>query len=648
MAARILLAEDNESLSLILRKFLAGQGFSVAAAMTGADALQALENGDFDLLVLDLKLPILSGVELLRKLRASSRWSSLPIIIISGAYKGEKYVEAALRLGVSHYLEKPFNQKAFRDAVQDALSGSAAVAEPINLSAILMAIYNDRKSGLLNLVKGGSPITFINGEPVSFLSRGREDFASFLAARGKIGLDELRRFVASGEERLFFTQSGILTYDELTEESRLFLVKKLIDALSANNSAEFAVGHPDAESPIIPLSLPRLIYEAAKNNASGLDYCLFISRFGPLYPARTTLFYRRVNLTTLRKEDITLLEMVNGENPLQEILARQGDPKEGAAFFHFLLTFGMIAFHRTATAEAGPDFPLKNLFNRPLEELNTGSDEEVSFDDLVDEVSNTVEMVVGEEGMAAPLSSTEIGLDQAVQRDFAFIKDKNYYELFGLSQGTFNFKALKDAYFQKTRLYSPDKFMELSGTTLSSAQEVLAHYAGAYSTLSSVVAKERYDEMLNAGITTGIDGKQDDRLQARIQFQSGGVFLEMEEFDNAEKALHEAYTLEPDNALHAAFFAWAIYRNPANKNSRGALEKARSLLGKSLQSGKSAEAYAFRGWMLLEEGRDGLAEGEFQKSLKINPREANARKGLKMIEEKREADKKGLFRRIFS
>jgi CheY-like chemotaxis protein/tetratricopeptide (TPR) repeat protein len=648
MTARILLAEDNESLALILQKFLAGQGFSVASAPTGADALHALENGHFDLLVLDLKLPILNGVELLRKLRASSRWSSLPIIIISGAFKGEKYVEAALRLGVSHYLEKPFTQKAFMDAVQSALSGPAATAEPINFSALLMAIYNGRKNGLLTLAKGGLPISFINGEPVSFLSRGREDFPTFLAARGKIGLDDLRRFAASGEERLFFTQSGMLTYDDLTEESRLFLVKHLMEALSANNSAEFTDGPPDIESPLIPLSLPRLIYEAAKNNATGFDYSLFISRFGSLYPARTTLFYRRVNLTTLRKEDIILLEMVTGEIPLQEILARQGDPKEGAAFFHFLLTFGMIAFHRTATADAGPDFPLKNLFNRPLEELNAGSDEEVSFDDLVDEVSNTVEMVVGEEGMAAPLSSTEIGFDQAVQRDFTFIKDKNYYELFGLSQGTFNFKALKDSYFQKTRQYSPDKFMELSGAVLSIAQEVLAHYANAYSTLSSVVAKERYDEMLNAGITTGLDGKQDDRLQARIQFQSGSVFLDMGEFDNAEKAFHEAYTLEPDNALHAAFFAWAIYRNPANKSSRGALEKARLLLGKSLQSGKSAEAYAFRGWMLFEEGRDGLAEGEFQKSLKINPREANARKGLKMIEEKREADKKGLFRRIFS
>ena len=51
--------------------------------------------------------------------------------------------------------------------------------------------------------------------------------------------------------------------------------------------------------------------------------------------------------------------------------------------------------------------------------------------------------------------------------------------------------------------------------------------------------------------------------------------------------------------------------------------------------------------MLLDDGRDGLAEGEFLKALKINPREMNARKGLRQITEKREAEKKGIFRRLF-
>jgi tetratricopeptide (TPR) repeat protein len=188
--------------------------------------------------------------------------------------------------------------------------------------------------------------------------------------------------------------------------------------------------------------------------------------------------------------------------------------------------------------------------------------------------------------------------------------------------------------------------MELSGNSLNMAEEILATYANAYNTLSSVVAKERYDEMLNAD-TVGLGGKKDDKLQAQIQFQSGKVFMEMGEFDNAEKALQDAYTVEPDNAYHSAYLAWVIYRNPANSNSRSAQERARALLAKSLQQDKTAEAFSFRGWMLLDEGRDGLAEGEFQKALKMNPRDNLARRGLSQITDRREAEKKGIFRKIF-
>jgi tetratricopeptide (TPR) repeat protein len=217
-----------------------------------------------------------------------------------------------------------------------------------------------------------------------------------------------------------------------------------------------------------------------------------------------------------------------------------------------------------------------------------------------------------------------------------------------MTPAKFSFNTLKDAYFTRVKEYSPERFMELSGTTSAMAQEILAIYADAYSTLSNVVAKERYDELLNDNKTLGIDGQQDGQLHARIQFQSGKVFLDMGEYENAEKALQEAYTLEPKNSGHAAFLAWAIYNNSVNSKSKAGLERARNLLIKSIQIEKSAEAFAFRGWMLYDEGRDGLAESEFLKALKINPREPVALKGMKLLNEKRESDKKSVLRRFFS
>jgi CheY-like chemotaxis protein len=645
VALRVLLAEDNESLVMVLKKFLADLGLDVVAAKTGLEAQRVLAREQVDFLLLDLKLPVLTGVEFLHWLRKTPRFSRLPVIIMTGAFKGPNYVEAARRLGVRHYLEKPFTQRLFLDTVGKVVHEVSA-RKKSRLFGQLLDIYNTGASGLL-AIAGGPPVSFINGEPLSFLSRNREEFPAFLVSHGKIGPDDLRHFVDSGEERILLTQSGLLTYEELVEESRLFLVKSFMDGLAKESPAEFVDGHPEAHPPLVPLSLPHLIYETVKNNAIRLDSSRFLARFGHYFPARTTLYYRRINLTSLRREDIDLLELINGEKSLREILAQGDGSGEGTVFFHFLHSLGMIEFSESPKAEAHPDFALKNLFNRPMEEPAAESETVVDFDDLVEEVSDEVELVMGEEGMAAPLSRDEIGFEQTVQRDYAAIGDKNYYEIFGLSRNTFSFSALKDAYFEKTRQYSPERFMEISGATMTLAQEVLSHYANAYSTLSSVVAKERYDEMLNADTAVGIDGRKDDRLQARIQYESGNAFLQMEEYENAEKALQESYTLEPDNPMHCALLAWAIYKNPANRNSRAALDKAKMLLGKSLQSGRNPGAFAYRGWMLLEEGRDGLAEGEFQKALKLNPKEPVARSGMKIIEEKREADRKGIFRKLF-
>ena len=156
------------------------------------------------------------------------------------------------------------------DAVQEALAGPAAGGQPATLLNLLVDVYNGGKSGILTLATG-LRISFIHGEPFSFQSRGREDFPSFLVSRGKIGLSDLRLFVESGEARLFLTQAGLLTYDDLGEESRLFLSKKFTEALAAETHGEFIAGPPDAESPLVPLSLPRLIYEATKNHAVHFD-----------------------------------------------------------------------------------------------------------------------------------------------------------------------------------------------------------------------------------------------------------------------------------------------------------------------------------------------------------------------------------------
>jgi CheY-like chemotaxis protein/tetratricopeptide (TPR) repeat protein len=628
-------------LAQALARFLTSQGHEAVVAHTGVQTLQALAAARTDLLVLDLRLPELSGIDLLQKLRRSPQGRQLPVLIMTGVFKGERYAEAARQLGVSRYLEKPFTQQAFQAAVNDLLPAAPSPSPDVLLDT-LARLSTDRCTGLLTLGDGPA-IAFLAGEPLSFQSAGGPVFLSYLASRSLLLPGEEEHYALAGQERLHLSRAGIISHSDLVEESRTFLRRILMEGLTANPPARFSEGISAWEPPFTPLHLPQFLYEAIQDRACALHTDAFLGRHGGHYPVRSARFYAVANLSSYRQEDIELLGRIDGRRSLAELCG----PGSGraAAFLRYLQAFGMVTLSPSPGEAAASPFPLKCDFNRPLDEAGTDDDKPIGFDDVVQEIASVVPLV-GEESMGSPLSREEIGVEQALQREHAAIAEKNYYELFDLTGQSFSFEALKSAYFAKSRQYSPERFMELSGSALALAQEILAAYANAYNILSNVVAKERYDEMLNAN-TVGLDGRRDDHLQASIQFQSGQVFLEMGEFDNAEKALQDAYTLEPDNPLHSAYLAWAVYRNPANAASRTAQERARNLLSRSLQSDKSAEAFAFRGWMLLDEGRDGLAEGEFLKAQRISPRNALARSGLARIAEKREAEKKGIFRKIF-
>lgn len=646
MTTRVLLAEDNEALAHMLQRFLVAQGHEVLLAKNGAEALSLLSSRDIGLLVLDLRLPEVSGIEVLQRLRRTQKGADLPVVIMTGYYKGEKFAEGAARLGVKHYLEKPFTQQAFLRAIRDAVSAHPSnPTEPVTPLSAIVDLYYSRKSGTLKL-RQGPPLAVLQGIPVSFTSRGRDEFPAMLFARGKLTSDERRLFVSSGEDRTFLTQAGYLPYEELVTESRNFLVKTVLDSIMVNSPIEFIAGVPDLELPLAPLQMPELLYEAITGNAPGFNAASFLSRFGHLFPARTAGFYRQANLVSMGQDDIATLNLINGRRPLAEVVSNGPSRRTSAAFCYFLKVMRLIVLNQTPGDEQLPDFRVKAFYNRPIEEAISREERQEGFEDLVEELSDAVELAVSKDGMAATLSSSVISFEQQVQRDFGYIKGKNYYEIFGLTPGTFSFNALKESYFSRTRPYAQERLMELSGSALEMAQEILAAFSTAYNTLSNVVSKERYDELLNSD-KVGLDGKQDDKLQAQVQFQSGLVFLQMGEFANAEKAFQDSYQLEPNRSLHAAYLAWAIYRNPSNQGSKWAQDKARTLLAKALQNGRDAESYAFRGWMLLDEGREGLAEGEFQKALKLNANDSLARKGVQQIYDHRQSEKKGLFKKIF-
>ena len=117
MGAKILLIEDDESLGATLEENLVLDGYTVVREMRGDRALQSFEAGHFDLVVLDVMLPGMTGLDILESLRARSR---CPVLMISAKGTSRDRI-SGLEREADDYLPKPFHLREFQLRVQSLL-----------------------------------------------------------------------------------------------------------------------------------------------------------------------------------------------------------------------------------------------------------------------------------------------------------------------------------------------------------------------------------------------------------------------------------------------------------------------------------------------------------------------------------------------
>jgi type II secretory ATPase GspE/PulE/Tfp pilus assembly ATPase PilB-like protein/CheY-like chemotaxis protein len=117
--ARVLLADDDAQMRRLIRSVLQREGFEVVEATDGLDALEAVERGGIDLVILDVDMPRLDGLGVLEELRAQVSTSCLPAIVLTGS-QGETE-ERALDLGAHDYLRKPVQTRSLVARVRAVL-----------------------------------------------------------------------------------------------------------------------------------------------------------------------------------------------------------------------------------------------------------------------------------------------------------------------------------------------------------------------------------------------------------------------------------------------------------------------------------------------------------------------------------------------
>jgi DNA-binding response OmpR family regulator len=655
MAKRILIAEDNQTLAASLTQLLRRRSFEVIHHADGISALRAIASAPPDLLLLDLHLPGMNGVQLLKKLRLSPHTARLPVIILSGVYRGSKYHQAARTLGVDHYIEKPFKAGQVLAAIETLLGPTAEPARPV--FRYLQDAFHKRFSGQLVLAWPDTrrTLVFLKGAPISLRPGfAYRNFGAYLRANNLISTAEYDYYAnTAGFRQESLVELGCLTHPDLLQAKLDYLRTEMETAFGAPPPAEASwqdLAVPDLLQ-VITLNVPDLFYRGFRR-FPGPAAKRVLARFIGQYPAPADNYYRHINFLELTGDDKQCLHRMDGQSTLANCIVEGIDP---APLLLTLLSLNMLKFspEPNAPAAVAPG-QLRALFNAFDDETESVFPETLeSFIDLVDEdaadpagQSAAAATPEPQSPATAKQASAAADLSQTVTFMAQSLTNKNHYEVFGIKPSRFSIDLLKERYFAVTRQFGPEVLMQLGGAEAAMVETILSTVATAYDTLSDVVKKERYDELLGSG-KVGLGQAGDDRFQAQVQEESGKVFIEMEEWDNAEKSLQEAVGFDPNSGEALAHLAWAIYRNPRHAESQAMQNKARQMINKSLTLQRTAQGFAYKGWMLLDNNQELMAESEFSKALKLDARNAMARTGLRTLREKQEQNKKGLFKRIF-
>jgi len=119
---KILLAEDDKNLSRSVDILLTLDGYEVISVYDGEEALNKLLRQKFDLLITDIVMPGLNGVDLIKKIRKLNQ--DIPIMVVSGKLN-DSLIEQLESSGIQYILPKPINPTRFRKMVQKIFNGNS-------------------------------------------------------------------------------------------------------------------------------------------------------------------------------------------------------------------------------------------------------------------------------------------------------------------------------------------------------------------------------------------------------------------------------------------------------------------------------------------------------------------------------------------
>ena len=167
---RILVVDDEEDILELVRYNLVKEGYHVTGVLTGEDAFEKIRSETFDLIVLDLMLPGIDGLEVAKRLKNSPKTEQIRIVMLSA--KGEEAdIVTGLEIGADDYITKPFSPRVMIARVQAALRRKTSMAQDEKevIDIFELEIHPGRRS----VLAAGKPVdlTFTEFQVLHLLAR---------------------------------------------------------------------------------------------------------------------------------------------------------------------------------------------------------------------------------------------------------------------------------------------------------------------------------------------------------------------------------------------------------------------------------------------------------------------------------------------
>jgi DNA-binding response OmpR family regulator/tetratricopeptide (TPR) repeat protein len=611
----VLIVEDNRALARSLGQVLEQAGYQCRQVHDGIAALEAVGKAAPDLILIDLLLPKKDGQSVIATLAAAEATRSIPIIAMSGVFRGADPAKSVINAGAKAFLEKPFETAELLDRVSRLIGRPMAIKteaprDAIDLAKapaieVLWSAMQLRTSGAVHfeLAKRHKVVVLDAGRPFAVRSNlARESLGRRLRESGLI--DEqvfeaaLRQSKATGKRQgEILIQMGAIGERELAAELAAQAGDKLLEIFSWSEGRSWTQVGVRAMSLSSELSgwTPR---RAVLQGAGRVNAAVIAKRLEPFLECDVSQESLHLEDGENESSAANLFEAVARPQPVRSLVSAHG------ATLYALWMIGALDLRSDRTVPNG---------------LLPG---------------------VGPSAAAVEIQGR---LNDAL----ASFEGADHFKVLGLDTNASDDEVRK-AFMALAKVYHPDKISRRAPELLDLAGKVFARIAEAHDALGNPDSRASYTSKMRSSRDASLDRAAVGRiLTAEQQFRRAEEALRRKEWDAALECLRWALELDPDEGEFHSLRGWATFLKQQDQGESTPDAAILHLKKGIALAPQSPSGYFYLGQIRKACGDAAEAERMFRKTIEVRPKHVEALREIRLLQLRRAKGEDTIAGRLF-